>query len=70
MALNGVGQNVGTVIGTAVAGLGLAMAGYTGLAVTLVLMTGTATITLVAALPALRERPAAPPEPALAPSTP
>ena len=70
MALNGVGQNVGTVVGTAVAGLGLALAGYDGLALTLVLMTGAATIALVAALPALRERPAAGLEPSLAPSAP
>lgn len=70
MALNGVGQNVGTVVGTAVAGLGLALGGYTGLALTLVLMTGAATITLVTALPTLRERTAAGLEPSLAPSAP
>ena len=68
MALNGVGQNVGTVVGTAVAGLGLALGGYAGLALTLVLMTATATVTLVAALPALRECQATVLEPSLAPS--
>ena len=52
------------------AGLGLALAGYNGLAVTLVLMTGAATITLVTALPTLRERPAVVLEPSLAPSAP
>jgi MFS transporter, DHA1 family, inner membrane transport protein len=68
MALNGVGQNVGTVVGTAVAGLGLAVAGYDGLAVTLVLMTGAAAVTLLTALPALREPPAVSLEPSPAPS--
>ena len=68
MALNGVSQNVGTIVGTAAAGLGLAVAGYNGLAVTLVIMTGAAMVALVTALPALRERPAAVREAALAPS--
>ena len=68
MALNGVGQNIGTVVGTAVAGLGLATAGYDGLAVTLVLMTGAAAVTMLAALPTLRAQPAGVREPALAPS--
>ena len=70
MALNGVGQNIGTVVGAGVAGLGLAAAGYDGLAVTLVLMTGAAAITLLTALPALRESPAVSLEPMLAPAAP
>jgi predicted MFS family arabinose efflux permease len=70
MALNGVGQNVGTVLGTAAAGLGLALGGYNGLAVTMVLLTAAAAITLLTALPSLRERPAATREPSLAPSAP
>ena len=58
LALNGVGQNIGMVVGTAV----------DGLALTLVLMTAAATVTLVAALPTLRERSATIVEPSLAPS--
>jgi predicted MFS family arabinose efflux permease len=70
MALNGVGQNIGTVVGTAVAGLGLSLAGYNGLALSLVLMTGAATITLVTTLPSLREQSSTSLEPSLAPSAP
>ena len=68
MALNAVGPNVGTVVGAAVAGLGLAAAGYDGLALTLVLMTGVAALTLLAALPTLRAWPGGTLEATLAPS--
>jgi predicted MFS family arabinose efflux permease len=70
MALNGVGQNAGTVLGAAVAGLGFAVAGYHGLALTLVLMSGAAAMTMLTALPALRARPTCGVEPSLASSAP
>lgn len=61
MGLNAVGLNVGLIAGASVAGLGLGLGGYVGLAATLVLMAGAAAAVILVAARSLRE-PVAPPE--------
>ena len=57
MGLNAAAMNVGTVVGTAMASVGLALGGYPGLAVTLVLL---ALLTVCALLAARRQLACAP----------
>jgi hypothetical protein len=53
MSLNLAGSNAGTVIGTAVAGVGLGLGGYEGLAATLVVLALLAVAALLVARRAL-----------------
>jgi MFS transporter, DHA1 family, inner membrane transport protein len=64
MGLNAVGQNVGVVIGAALASVGLGLGGYAGLAVTLELMAVLAVGVLVVALRQLHAAPVVGQEPA------